>query len=166
MQSNPVAVAQSHMMQLLSSSIDPMPVVFTAQSKRAFYCRDAVCEYAMARKVVPINPFRAFEYFLGDRVARSVVRQANSSLIARSDELWVFGSELADGVVFEISYASQLKLPIRLFTISDRADEIRPAATSLLTLEKGVSERAGQRDKEVLREVRRALAEVPSPIGG
>ena len=56
---------------------------------------------------LPLNPFRVFEYFLGDRVDRELVRQANNNLISRSDELWVFGDHIADGVFFEIRYAQE-----------------------------------------------------------
>ena len=55
------------------SSTEPLPVVFTAQSKVYFYCRDAVCEFVFQNNAVPVNPFRVFEYFLGDRVDRDLV---------------------------------------------------------------------------------------------
>ena len=107
------------------SSVEPLKVVFTAQSKREFYCRDAVCEYALAQGCVPLNPFRCFEYFLGDRVDRDLIRQANNNLVRVADELWVFGP-IADGVLFEIEYALTLGKPIRFFTIASQANEITP----------------------------------------
>jgi hypothetical protein len=101
-------------------------VVFTAQSKQYFYCRDAVCVYALNRCVVPLNPFRVFDYFLNDRVDRDLVRQANFNLVRVADELWVFGDTIANGVLAEILYALKMKKPIRFFTISPDPEEIRP----------------------------------------
>src|SRR5882724_8814863 len=101
------------------SPTEPLPVIFTAQSKFYFYCRDAVCEFVFQKNAVPLNPFRVFEYFLGDRVERNLVRQGNNSLIRIADELWVFGEMIADGVLFEIFLARELNKPIRFFTIDD-----------------------------------------------
>jgi hypothetical protein len=104
----------------------PLPVVFTAQSKQYFYCRDAVCAFTLSRGHVPLNPFRAFDYFLNDRVDRDLVRQANFNLIRIADELWVFGDTIANGVFAEIRYALEQRKPIRFFTISADPEEIRP----------------------------------------
>jgi hypothetical protein len=112
-------------MQLITSTTEALPVVFTAQSKVYFYCRDAVCEFVFSRGAVPINPFRVFEYFLGDRVDREIVRQGNNNLIRKVDELWVFGEVIADGVLSEVCFATQMKKPIRFFTIHNKATEIR-----------------------------------------
>ena len=103
-----------------------VPVVFTAQSKHYFFCRDAVCAYVLQHGRVPLNPFRMFDYFLNDRVDRDVIRRANFNAIRVSDELWVFGDTIANGVFAEIRYAAELKKPIRFFTISPNTEEIRP----------------------------------------
>ncbi len=92
-------------MRLITSPTDRLPVVFTAQSKVYFYCRDAVCQFVFDNGAVPVNPFRVFEYFLGDRVDRNLVRQGNNNLIRIVDELWVFGDVIADGVLAEICLA-------------------------------------------------------------
>lgn len=114
---------------------DPLELVYTAQSKRAFYCRDAVCEFVMREGKVPLNPFRVFGYFLGDRVDRDAVRQGNFTLARRCDAVWVFGAEIADGVLAEIAFARQLGKPLRFFTIATRAEEIRAADPEALTFE-------------------------------
>jgi hypothetical protein len=75
---------------------------------------------------VPLNPFRAFDYFLGERTDRDLVRQANFNLVRIADELWVFGDTIANGVLAEIKYAMQMRKPIRFFTISAHVHEIRP----------------------------------------
>jgi hypothetical protein len=107
------------------SCVGPMPVVFTAQSKAYFYCRDAICEYVLKQGLLPINPFRVFEYFLGDRVDRDLVRQGNNQLISLADEVWVFGP-VSDGVLFEVVRARRLRKPVRLFSVATRSSEIKP----------------------------------------
>lgn len=100
-----------------------MPTIFTAQSKLNFYCRDAICEFVLKAGAVPLNPFRVFEYFLGDRVERDAVRRANNKLVHLVDELWVFG-DISDGMFAELEYAYSLHKPVRYFTAGARAEEI------------------------------------------
>lgn len=121
-----------------------LPLVYTAQSKRAFYCRDAVCEFALRRGWAPLNPFRAFGYFLGDRVERDAVRRANQAVICRADAVWSFGRELADGVLAEVALARRLGKPVRFFTVSPRAEEIVELAPGELEFE---DELLGQADR-------------------
>lgn len=122
-------------LRAIVSNTDAQPSVFTAQSKRFYYCRDAVCEYVLREDAVPLNPFRVFGYFLGDRVKRDQIRVANNNLIRIADELWVFGTSIANGVLFEVLLAHELDKPVRFFTIATRAGEIRPASVSDLRFE-------------------------------
>ena len=89
-------------------------VVFTAMSKKYFYMRLFVTKFALDQGVVPINPFTSFDYFLLDAVERDTVRRANYTLVARADELWVFG-DIADGVRAEIMQAWQQHKTVRFF---------------------------------------------------
>lgn len=89
-------------------------VVFTAMSKKYFYMRFFVTKFALNQGVVPINPFTSFDYFLLDAVERDTVRRANNTLVARADELWVFG-DIADGVRAEIMQAWQQYKTVRFF---------------------------------------------------
>ena len=132
------------------SSTKRRPVIFTAQSKVFFYCRDAVCEFVFQQKAVPLNPFRVFEYFLGDRVDRDAIREGNNNLIRIVDELWVFGEQIADGVLFEILFAKELGKPIRYFTIGNRAEEIREIGIKNLTFEQKVYKAHGKRDRDAI----------------
>ena len=120
------------------SITNSLPVVFTAQSKAYFYCRDAVCEYVFSHNAIPVNPFRVFEYFLGDRVDRNLVRTGNNNLIRIVDELWVFGETIANGVLFEVRFAKDLGKPIRYFTIDTIAKNIRPISPLKLKFEREV----------------------------
>ena len=99
-------------------------VIFTAQSKQWFFCRDAVCEYVFNNECIPINPFRTFGYFLNDRVDRGLVRNGNNEMISRCDELWVFGP-ISDGVLFEIFSCIRQGKPVRFFNIATFASEIK-----------------------------------------
>lgn len=108
---------------LKKSDARPLPVAFTAFSKTHFYCGDALCEFVFSRGFAPLNPFKAYGYFLNDRVDRDLVRRANNTLIQRSDALWVFGP-ISDGVLFEVFLALDRGMPVRFFTIATRAAEI------------------------------------------
>ena len=93
-------------------------VVFTAMSKKYFYMRFFVTKFALEQGVVSINPFASFDYFLLDAVERDTVRWANNTLVARADELWVFG-DIADGVRAEIMQAWQQYKTVRFFAFRD-----------------------------------------------
>ena len=81
-------------------------------------------EYILNKKMLPINPFRVFDYFLSDRVDRDLIRQGNNHLIKMCDELWVFGP-ISDGVLFEIFLSLDLGKPIKFFKIGAKVDEIK-----------------------------------------
>ncbi|MDT0529770.1 hypothetical protein RM555_12305 [Micromonospora sp. DSM 115977] len=98
--------------------------VYTAHSKLTFYCRDVISEFVLRNNAVPLNPFRVFDYFLGDRVDRDLVRRGNNNLVAITDETWVFG-DIANGVYAEIELAHKLGKPVRYFSISTRVAEIK-----------------------------------------
>ena len=116
------------------STTDDRKVVFTAQSKQYFYCRDVVCEYVLKNGCIPVNPFRIFDYFLSDRVDRDLIRNGNNEMIKRCDELWVFGN-VSDGVLFEIYMCRQMGKPVRFFNIATRSSEIRELKMEEITFE-------------------------------
>lgn len=106
------------------SNSEKMDIIFTAQSKNFFYCKDVICEFVLRQGKLPINPFMVFGYFLNDRVDRNSIRQGNNQLIQTSDELWIFGP-IADGVLFEIALAKKIGKPIRFFKLGTRVNEIK-----------------------------------------
>jgi hypothetical protein len=116
-------IALYDLIRLKVSPTTKTKTIFTAQSKKFFYSKDVICEFVFHEGGIPLNPFQVFGYFLNDRVDRALVRKGNNELISRCDELWVFGP-IADGVLFEISRAYELKLPIRFFTIGTFIKEI------------------------------------------
>lgn len=122
------------------SNSEEMGVVFTAQSKNNFFCKDVICEYVLKEGKLPINPFMVFGYFLNDRVDRDLIRQGNNQLIQSSDELWVFGS-IADGVLFEIALAKKIGKPIKFFSLGTRTNEIKEISVDEVTFEPEVHAR-------------------------
>ena len=97
------------------------PIVFTALSKKYFYMRMLIVKYVLENGCVPINPFMSFDYYLTDTVDRNIIRNANNNLVAIADELWVFGS-ISNGVMAEIRQVSDMKKPIRFFSIENDRD--------------------------------------------
>jgi hypothetical protein len=132
---------------------DNRRLVYTAQSKHYFYCRDAVCEFVFLQGAIPLNPFRVFDYFLGDRVDRDTVRDGNRRLIEVSDEVWVFGGTVADGVLLEIALATRYRKPVRYFTIDNRAQKIHSILPSQLTFEAEVLTESGLDEPQIRRHI-------------
>ena len=125
------------------------PVVYTAQSKQYFYCRDAVCEFVFSQGCIPVNPFRLFDYFLGDRVDRDKIRAANAEMLSRSDQVWVFGETLADGVLAEIAQAASEGKPVRYFNIDNAASRIAELDEGSLDFEQEVRASTGMSAEEL-----------------
>jgi uncharacterized FAD-dependent dehydrogenase len=109
--------------RLIPSPTSKTKTIFTAQSKKFFYAKDVICEFVFKVGFIPINPFQVFNYFLNDRVDRNLVRKGNNELISRCDELWIFGP-IANGVLFEIGRAYELKMPVRFFKIGTLLKDI------------------------------------------
>jgi hypothetical protein len=140
---------------------DTNPIVFTAQSKRHFYCREAVCEFVFSRSAIPVNPFMTFGYFLADRSDRDAIRKANDALVVRSDALWVFGRDLSNGVLEEIYLAANHKKPIRFFSIDDRPERIEELHLEALRFEDEVRNKSGEGRDRLLEDLRLVLRYTP-----
>jgi hypothetical protein len=146
--------------------MEAKPVIYTAQSKQYFYCRDAVCEFVFRCDSIPINPFRLFDYFLGDRVERDKIRAANAEMLSRCDEVWVFGETLADGVLMEIAQAVSENKPIRYFNIDNHADRIHELTPELLDFEREVEVGTGLDKSQLLERMLRGQAsDLASALG-
>lgn len=95
------------------------PLVYSAYSKKNFYWQTHISKFCLEKKVVPLNPFMLFRYFLGDAVPRSAVYLANNNLVRLCDELWTFG-EISDGVWEEIKIKNRLKQPVKYFNLTKK----------------------------------------------
>lgn len=73
--------------------------------------------------LVPVNPWMANGYFLYGLTDNDSARLANNTLLARCDQLWVFGP-VSDGVAVEIDLASGRGMPVRYFTLSHDGEQI------------------------------------------
>jgi hypothetical protein len=96
----------------------PKRVVYTAMSNRNFYWRSHIQKFVLDSGMVPVNPFMLFDYYLIHTVPKTVVRDAMNNLLARCDEVWVFG-RLSLGVKVQIGIAKRLSKAIRYFDISE-----------------------------------------------
>lgn len=97
------------------------PLVYTAMSKYLFYFREHISKFVLEQGGVPLNPFMLSNYFLLDTVDRDVVRQANNVVVARSDQIWIFGP-ISDGVLAEVIQAKAAGKVTRYFGVIDSKD--------------------------------------------
>lgn len=92
------------------------PLVYPAYSKRNFFWHMQISKFCLEKRVIPLNPFMLFKYFLGDIVPRDTVYEANARIVEISDEIWSIG-EIADGVLDEIRLAKERGVPVSYFKI-------------------------------------------------
>lgn len=92
------------------------PLVYPAYSKRNFFWYMHVSKFCIEKKVIPLNPFMLFKYFLGDMVPRKAVYSANNSIIRIVDSLWTFG-QISDGVLAEAKMIKDRGGEVKLFKI-------------------------------------------------
>ena len=114
------------------------PLVYTAMSKHYFYFRMYISCYVLERGMVPLNPFMLFDYFLLDRIDRDLVRNANNSIVVRSDQIWVFGP-ISNGVLAEILLAKKMNKPIKYFKI-EKPHKIIPIEIDVVEMETEVEQ--------------------------
>ena len=103
----------------------PRRIVYTAMSNRNFYWRTHIQKFVLDSGMVPVSPFMLFDYYLLHTVPKTVVREAMNNLLARCDEVWVFG-RLSLGVKVQIGIARRLSKPVRYFDISELPVAVMP----------------------------------------
>ncbi len=94
-------------------------------SNRNFFWRQHVTKFVLDSGAVPVNPFMLFDYYLLHTVTKELVREAMNNLIARCDEVWVFG-RLSLGVKVQIGVAKRLGKQLRYFDISELPVAVMP----------------------------------------
>ena len=112
-------------------------LVFTPMSKKLAYFRDHVMKFVFQNNCVPLNPF-VVGYFLLDTVPRETIYEANFTLVARADEIWVFG-KISDGVLAEIKLGKKMSKPIKYFKVID-SKEIKEISKDEVEFEDDVTE--------------------------
>jgi hypothetical protein len=103
----------------------PKRLVYVAMSNRNFYWRNHVQKFVLDSGMVPVSPFMLFDYYLLHTVPKTVVREAMNNLLARCDEVWVFG-RLSLGVKVQIGIARRMSKPVRYFDISELPVAVLP----------------------------------------
>ena len=103
----------------------PKRIVYVAMSNKSFYWRAHIQKFVLDSGMVPVSPFMLFDYYLMHTVSKEVVREAMNNLLARSDEVWVFG-RLSLGVKVQVGIAKRLSKVIRYFDISDLPVAVMP----------------------------------------
>jgi len=97
-----------------------------------------ISKYVLEHGKVPLNPFMLFDYFLLDSVERDSVRDANNSVVLRSDEIWVFGP-ISNGVLAEIMLAQKANKPISYFKI-EKPHKIMPFMIEEVEIEEEIQQ--------------------------
>ncbi|TMC03256.1 MAG: hypothetical protein E6J41_28100 [Chloroflexi bacterium] len=103
----------------------PRRLVYVAMSNRNFYWRNHVQKFVLDSGMVPVSPFMLFDYYLLHTVPKTVVREAMNNLLARCDEVWVFG-RISLGVKVQIGIAKRMSKPVRYFDISELPVAVLP----------------------------------------
>ena len=104
--------------QLEETLRHPRKLIYIAISNRNFYWRMQITKFVLDEGYVPINPFMLFDYYLLHTVPKVLVREAINNLLARCDEVWVFG-RLSLGVKVQMGIAKRLRKPMRFYDIAD-----------------------------------------------
>jgi hypothetical protein len=103
----------------------PKRLVYVAMSNRNFYWRNHVQKFVLDSGMVPVSPFMLFDYYLLHTVPKTVVREAMNNLLARCDEVWVFG-RISLGVKVQIGIAKRMSKTVRYFDISELPVAVLP----------------------------------------
>ena len=103
----------------------PKRLVYVAMSNRNFYWRNHIQKFVLDSGMVPVSPFMLFDYYLLHTVPKTVVREAMNNLLARCDEVWVFG-RISLGVKVQVGIARRMNKPLRYFDISELPVAVLP----------------------------------------
>ena len=103
----------------------PKRLVYAAMSNRNYYWRGHIQKFILDSGMVPVSPFMLFDYYLMHTVSKEIVREAMNNLLARCDEVWVFG-HMSLGVKVQVGIAKRMSKPVRYFDISELPVAVLP----------------------------------------
>jgi hypothetical protein len=103
----------------------PKRLVYVAMSNKVFYWRAHIQKFVLDSGMVPVSPFMLFDYYLMHTVSKDVVREAMNNLLARCDEVWVFG-RISLGVKVQVGIAKRMNKAVRYFDIADLPVAVMP----------------------------------------
>lgn len=72
--------------------------------------------FAVDRGAIPITPHLLYPQFMSEEKERELAMFFNKVLIGKSEELWVFGENVTEGMSTEIGTAKKRGIVIRYFT--------------------------------------------------
>jgi hypothetical protein len=101
----------------------PKRLVYVAMSNRNFHWRMHITKFVLDENAVPVNPFMLFDYYLLHTVKKETVREAMNNLLAKCDEVWVFG-RMSLGVKVQVGIAKRMKKPLRYYDIADLPERL------------------------------------------
>jgi hypothetical protein len=80
-----------------------------------------ICKLACHMGIVPFAPHLCFASFLKDQVPneRSLALAFDLEMLRRCDEVWVFGTDLTEGMRGEVQFAQWMGIPIRRVELDD-----------------------------------------------
>ena len=86
---------------------------YVVRNERIF--DSVVCRDLEGIAEIPVAPHLLYPQFLEDSnpAERSLGLRAGLELLARCDEMWIFGGEISPGMSREIQFAQGLGIPIR-----------------------------------------------------
>lgn len=81
------------------------------------------CRFVQSKGYAPYAPHLHNTQFLDESIheEREAGIMLGMQLLKRSDEMWLFGNRLTDGMEAELMKAQRMKIPVRYF--SDRCEE-------------------------------------------
>lgn len=76
------------------------------------------CRFAVSKGCIPLAPHLHYPQFMDDfdKENRELGLSFALTILARCDEVWVFGGRISDGMAGEIAKAKKRGMPIRYFS--------------------------------------------------
>ncbi|TCL37223.1 hypothetical protein EV210_10690 [Anaerospora hongkongensis] len=86
------------------------------------------CRFVIQQGALPLAPHAIFTAFLDDTIPeeRQLGMSLGIELLKRSDELWVFGKRITEGMRAEIEVAIERNIPVQYF--DERCEKRYPHA--------------------------------------
>lgn len=72
--------------------------------------------FAVDQGAIPLAPHLLLPQFMSEQTERELAMFMDMVLLGRCDEIWVFGSNISNGMAAEIEIAKQKNMKIRYFT--------------------------------------------------
>lgn len=79
--------------------------------------------FAVDQGALPIAPHLLLPQFMDEKTERNLAMQMDMILLTHCLEIWVFGSDISEGMEAEIKKAKQRRMKIRYFTEDLKEEE-------------------------------------------